>query len=59
MLAATGRTADVQGLGLENLGVALSRGGKVDTRCVSAIALGCNFVILKWNSCRKALLGYY
>lgn len=29
MLAATGRTADVQGLGLESLGVALSRGRKV------------------------------
>eukprot|EP00904_Undaria_pinnatifida_P007514 jgi/Undpi1/3893/HiC_scaffold_16.g07261.m1 len=29
VLAATGRAADVQGLGLENLGVALSRGGKI------------------------------
>ncbi|CAM9201887.1 unnamed protein product [Laminaria digitata] len=29
VLAATGRTADVQGLGLENLGVALSKGGKM------------------------------
>lgn len=31
MLAATGRKADVQGLGLEELGVALSKNGKVGT----------------------------
>lgn len=29
VLAATGRTADTQGLGLENLGVALTKSGKV------------------------------
>lgn len=33
MLAATGRTADTQGLGLESLGVAFTKSGKVIGPC--------------------------
>lgn len=34
MLAATGRKADVEGLGLENMGVALSDDGKARKRLI-------------------------